>query len=253
MTTQPLRTLKKYWEPGTSTVLTLVILVTLLFFGTTFYLYVSQNYSYLVERNFRLLATWGTELSETFDNYKHSFQFRVQEQKSANLVERFSPDQSRDMSDSLTNKGLVLEGFTLNVESKNTLQMKSKEKLTQRISEQISRLPFVINVKVNEHASSETTPEVHQHNVTFSYMPNQPNGLVKVKVTAEGDDNTVEAEAGIALRDLLKHVATESIYDDVLLADPSGAIVYQRNPSTLKIPSSGKSCSPSTHEKWFAE
>ena len=187
----------------------------------------------LVERNFRLLATWGTELSETFDNYERSFRFRVQEQRNANLVEAFSPNQSRAVPHALTNKGLVLEGFALNTESKDKSQKKSKEKLTQQIGEQISRLPFVIDVKMNEHASSETTPEVHQHNVTFSYMPNQPNGLVKVDVTEE--DDTVAASASIVLGDLLKHVVTEDIYEDVLLAHPSGAIVYQRNPSTLKF------------------
>ena len=233
MTVQPLRVLQTFWKPGSSRVLTLVILVTLLFFGALFYMYVSQNYSYLVERNFRLLATWGTELSETFDNYERSFRFRLQEHRNADLVEAFSPNQSRAVPHALTNKGLVLDGFALNRESKDKLQKKSKEKLTQQIGEQISRLPFVIDVKVKEHASSETTPEVHQHNVTFSYMPNQPNGLVKVNVTEQ--DDTVAASASIVLGDLLKHVVTEDIYEDVLLAHPSGAIVYQRNPSTLKF------------------
>ena len=75
MTTQGLRILQQYWKPGASKVLSLVILLTLLFFGAIFYLYVSQNYSYLVERNFRILATWSQELTETFDNYHRSFRF----------------------------------------------------------------------------------------------------------------------------------------------------------------------------------
>jgi predicted PurR-regulated permease PerM len=110
MTAQPIRILEKYWKPGTSKVLTLVILLTLLIFGSFFYLYVSQHYSYLVERNFRLLATWGKELTETFDNYERSFRFRVQEQESAGLAEPSSSNRSHGVGQTLTDEGLVLEG-----------------------------------------------------------------------------------------------------------------------------------------------
>ena len=130
MTVQPLRALQTFWKPGTSRVLTLAILVTLLFFGALFYLYVSQNYSYLVERNFRLLATWSQDLTETLDNYKDSFRFRLQEQKSVSP----SPIQSRGVHETLTNDGLVLEGFASHVGSKDTSQKKPPFNLTDRKS-----------------------------------------------------------------------------------------------------------------------
>ncbi len=82
-------------------------------------------------------------------------------------------------------------------------------------------------------SSTETKLKDHPPLVTFSYSPNQPDGLVQAK--AQERDGTVTATASIALGDLLKHVTTESIFEDVLLADPSGAIVYQRNASTLKF------------------
>lgn len=111
MTTQPLRVLQTFWKPGTSRVLTLVILVTLLFFGVLFYMYVSQNYSYLVERNFRLLATWGTELTETVENYERSFRFRVQEQESAGLAGPSFRIRSRGILHTLTDQGPSSKGL----------------------------------------------------------------------------------------------------------------------------------------------
>ncbi|MDH3505391.1 MAG: hypothetical protein OEM58_12805, partial [Nitrospirota bacterium] len=240
MTTQPLRILQTFLKPGTSRVLSLAILVTLLFFGTLFYLYVSQNYSYLVERNFRLLATWGTELTETVENYERSFRFRVQEEESAGLAGSSSSIRSRGIQQTLTDEGLVLEGFAPSGQSKpeETAQDKFNYKLMlkQQTREQLRRLPFVQNVKPpdpsSEPSSTGTKPKDHPPTVTFSYSPTQADGLIQAN--AQEQDGTVTTTASIVLGDLLKHVATESIYEDVLLADPSGAIVYQRNASTLK-------------------
>jgi hypothetical protein len=206
MTTQSLRIFEKYWKPGTSKVLTLSILVTLIFFGTFYYLYVSENYSYLVERNFRLLATWGKELTETFDNYERSFRFRVQEQESASLGESSDSSRSRRSHHTLTNEGLVLEGFAPNAETQaeSASQNKSNYKLMleQQTREQLSLLPFVKNVKPPKPApqqatTAEAVPKDHPPTVTFSYSPNQPNGLVEAK--ANDQDGKVTATASIAL------------------------------------------------------
>ena len=161
MATQSLRILEKYWKPGTSKVLTLSIFVSLLFFGAFFYLYVSENYSYLVERNFRLLATWGKELTETFDNYERSFRFRVQEQESASLGESSDSIRSRGSHHTLTNEGLVLEGFTPIADTKaaSTSQDKSnyKSMLAQQTREQLKLLPFVKNVQPPKPAPAQST------------------------------------------------------------------------------------------------
>ena len=239
MAAQPIRFLEKYWKPGTNTVLTFGILLTLLFFGAFFYLYVSQHYSYLVERNFRLLATWGKELTETFDNYEHSFRFRIQEQESDDLADSSSSTPSRGGPQTLTDQGLILEGFTPfpQTQSENTPRSKSHSKLNlkQQTPEPLSLLPFVQDVKLLKPSHQKSTASVSQEDspaiVTFSYSPGKPKKLVQVK--AEKDERTVTAN--IVLGDLLKHVAAKSIYEDVLLVDPSGAIVYQRNPSTLKF------------------
>ncbi len=241
MTAQPIRILEKYWKPGTNKVLLLGIFLTLFFFGAFFYVYVSENYSYLVERNFRLLATWGKELTETFDNYERSFRFRVQEQESADLADPSTAIQSRGLHSTLTDEGLVLQGFAPIVDTKaaTSSQDKSSYKLMleNKTREQLSLLPFVKNVNppkaIPLTALSGAGPEASPPTVTFSYVPNQLNGLVQAKASEHG--GKVTTTANIALGDLLKHVATESIYEDVLLADPSGAIVYQRNPSTLKF------------------
>ena len=150
MSPQPLRVLQTFWKPGSSRVLTLGILVTLLFFGALFYMYVSQNYSYLVERNFRLLATWGTELAETVENYERSFRFRVQEQESAGLSEPSSLIRSRGIGQTLTGKGLVLEGLTPIAEAAYAPRDKPKYKLMleQQTREQLRLLPFSYEQKM---------------------------------------------------------------------------------------------------------
>ena len=160
-----------------------------------------------------------------------AFDSRLQKQKSTIL----DSVRSRGVPQALTNEGLVLKGFTLDAETNGTGQQTSKEKLTQQTHTQISRLPFVRNVKVTKHAFEETSQEVHEHTVTFSHMDGQPNGLVNVHVRELNTTQTEVASASIVLEDLLKHVATEDIYEDVLLVDPSGAIVYQRNPSILRF------------------
>jgi len=238
MTSESLRALKKYWKPGTSKVLALVTLLTLLLFGALFYLYVSQNYSYLVERNFRLLATWGTELTETFDNYEQSFRFRVQEE-SATLARPSSLIRPRGIRQALRNEGLVLEGFAPIKEADYESQNKPRYKmmLEQQTREQLSLLPFsyVQNAEPSSPPPGQTSPEPKDAppTITFSYSPNQPGGMVQAK--AQEHDGTVTATASIMIGDLLQQMSTESIFEDVLLADPSGAIIFQRNPSTLQF------------------
>ncbi len=241
MTAQPFRILEKYWKPGTNKFLSLGILLLFIFFGAFFYVYVSGNYSYLVERNFRLLATWSKELTETFDNYEKSFRFRVQEQESARLTDSSSGSQPRGLHPTLTDEGLVLDGFApiVDTKTKSSAQDKSHYKLMleQQTRKRLSLLPFVKNVQPPKASPVTSTagvePKEAPPTVTFSYVPNQMNGLIKAE--AKEHDGKVTATASIVLGDLLKHVATENLYEDVLLADPSGAIVYQQKPSTLKF------------------
>jgi hypothetical protein len=177
MSTQPLRVLQKFWKPGSIRVLSLVILVTLLFFGAWFYMYVAQNYSYLVERNFRLLATWGTELTETVENYERSFRFRVQEQESAGFAEPSSLIRSRGIGQTLTDKGLVLEGFTPIAEAGYAPRDKPNYKLMleQQTREQLRLLPFSYEQKMEPPSPppgrTSPKPKADPPTVTFSYSP----------------------------------------------------------------------------------
>ena len=77
MPEQVLSSLRKNLKPGTGKAFTLGTLLLILVAGAIFYFYVSQNYTYLVERNFRLLATWSNELRETYENNLRSIQFRL--------------------------------------------------------------------------------------------------------------------------------------------------------------------------------
>ena len=79
MPDQVLATFRKGLKLGTGKTFTLVTLLLIFIFGALFYVYVSKNYTYLVERNFRLLATWSKELRETYENNLQSIKFRLTE------------------------------------------------------------------------------------------------------------------------------------------------------------------------------
>ncbi len=237
MATQPFRALQKYWKSGTHWVLAFPILLTLLFLGALFYLYVSQNYSYLVERNFRLLATWSKELTETLENYQRSFRFRIKEQESDSRA----PIRFHGVDKTLTDEGLVLEGFAPVPKAKEETRDITRYKfvLEQQRQAQLSQLPFSYVEKAGSKTDASKTPPNNGQakslppTVNFSYSPNQDDGAIHAEALEQG--KTTPTSATIKLGELLEPIATEKIFSDVLLVDPSGAIIFQRNPSTLKF------------------
>ena len=62
-------------KTATLSFLTLALLLATV--GTAYYLYVSKQESYLIDRNFRLLALWSKKLRETTEEYKHQIQYII--------------------------------------------------------------------------------------------------------------------------------------------------------------------------------
>ena len=233
-------TLQKYWKPATSTAFTLVTLLAFLFFGALFYLYVSQHYSYLVERNFRLLATWSTELKETVENYQKTFAFRIKEKESEDVAQPSPSIRPRSAKPLLPEKGLMITGYEevpveLGEAQKDYDPLLFYGTRKKRVTENLKQLPYVQILQIPEKAPPSPTPEDQrppkEATVNFSLVPYQPGGMVQALV----DGKKEPIEAGFSLQTLIKNIATEKIFDDVVLADPSGAIVFQRNPSTLQF------------------
>ena len=233
-------TLQKFWKPATHTALTAVTLLAVLFFGALFYLYVSQNYSYLVERNFRLLATWSTELKETVENYQKTFAFRIREQESEAVPQQPVSIRSRGARPILPEKGLMIAGFEeVPMELESTQKDAGSPLFYERrktlMAENLKQLPYVQILRPAEQPSSPATQGESKPRketpVTFSLVPNQSAGIVRANI--DGQDTPIEA--GFSLGTLIKNIATEKIFDDVILTDPTGTVIFQRNPSTLQF------------------
>lgn len=240
MASQLISTLQKFWKPATSTAFTVVTLLGFLFFGALFYLYVSQNYSYLVERNFRLLATWSTQLQEKVENYQKTFMFRMKEQESGNVSSKDSTIKSRGLKATVPEGGLVIEGYEnapLVEEGiqKNYDALAFYETRKQKMADSFKQIPG-IQIFEKPKTVIPTTAQESQRpekdmSVTFELVPNQRSGTVQAKVS--GKDEPIPA--GFSLKTSFKDIATEKIFEDVIFADPQGSIVFQRNPSTLQF------------------
>jgi hypothetical protein len=230
----------KRWKPMAGMAFSLVALGIILFLGALFFLYVSQNYSYLVDRNFRLLATWSQELTATLENYERSFRFRIQEDESAPVSPSDSRIRSRSAQPALRNEGLIIEGLRPLSETDTQTRQRPEIKmnaddLARQTQKVLSRLPFVKNVQ--HHTSLPASLKMDPP------ADDQP-AWVRFVLPSEGQPGTIQAiakgatgalTASVSLSDLTQHIAAEPVFDDVLLATPSGTIVYQRNPSTLRF------------------
>ncbi len=208
---------------GTGKVFSIGTFSVLFLFGTLFYFYVSQNYTYLVERNFRVLSTWSKELRETFENYQRSFQFRLQEIQSGKIPS--TRVRSRSTTKHMASEGQVLLGYA----DSFVLEIPPKQLTIQK---ELEKLPFVDHVQVIQpQASSSLQSSISPQTIHFSLQQGQKAG--ELSFSATGKEATIRAT--IALNHLIKNVAQGSVFEDVLLADPTGNIVYQNNRSTLQF------------------
>ncbi|MGE0474557.1 MAG: cache domain-containing protein [Nitrospirales bacterium] len=240
MASQLINTLQKYWKPATSTAFTVVTLLAFLFFGALFYLYVSQNYSYLIERNFRLLATWSTQLQEKVENYQKTFLFRMKEQESEDVSSQNSAVKSRGLKATVPEGGLVIAGYENAPLVEEGIQKEYDartfyETRKPQMADALKQLPGVRILQTPETVTPSPTPESPKPgkdmSVTFELVPNQRLGTVQANVS--GKDEPIPA--GFSLGTFFEEIATEKIFDDVIFADPQGSIVFQRNPSTLQF------------------
>jgi len=134
MPEQILSSLKKHLNVGTGKGFTFGTFILIFVSGVFFLFYVSQNYTYLVGRNFRLLSTWGKELCETYENNLESIKCRLNEiqTEKGNLV------TSRSVSKPSTVKGPILQGF----ENISTQRLYFESRASK---EKIGTRPIVLN------------------------------------------------------------------------------------------------------------
>ena len=233
MPDQILSTFRKRLQFGSGKAFTLGTLLLIFVFGALFYVYVSQNYTYLVERNFRLLATWSKELRETYENNLQSIKFRLTEIQ----TEKKNLLTSRSVNRPSTPKGPILQEFEdissqllyfEAVESKE--KMETSPILLSPIQEKLEKLPYV---RIDQ-TSKDTTDQALSSPLSFGLnLQTDPQSTPETPaIEKESDANLT---ASFDLDQLIKTVVTEPVFSDVLLVDPTGLIVYQRNPSSFRF------------------
>jgi hypothetical protein len=98
------------------------------------------------------------------------------------------------------------------------------------IQEKLGKLPYV---------RIDQPPKDSQHLPLPSPLPFGLNLQTDTpdKPEAPAKENTSESSltASFALDRLIKTIVTEPVFNDVLLVDPTGLIVYQRNPSSFRF------------------
>lgn len=233
MPEQVLSAFRKGLKLGTGKTFTLVTLLLIFIFGAFFYVYVSQNYTYLVERNFRLLATWSKELRETYENNLQTINFRLAEIQTKNG----DGINSRSVSKSSNTEGPILQDFEdissqllyfEAVESKE--KMKTSPLLLSPIQEKLEKLPYV---RIDQ-TSKDTTDQALSSPLSFGLnLQTDPQSTPEAPAIEKESDTNLTAS--FDLDQLIQTVVTEPVFSDVLLVDPTGLIVYQRNPSSFRF------------------
>lgn len=234
MPEQVLSSLRKRLSWGTGKAFTLGTLILIVASGTLFYFYVSQNYTYLVERNFRLLATWSKELRETYENNLQSIKFRLNEiqTEQGNLL------TSRSVVSPPAIKGPILQDFEdistqplyFEIGTSSKEQTGTRPFVQSPIQEKLGKLPYV---RIDQDLKdSQQLPPPSPLSFGLNLQTDTP-------ATPEAPAKEKEAEAiltaSFALDQLIKTVVTEPVFNDVLLVDPTGLVVYQRNPSSFRF------------------
>ncbi len=207
-------------------------------FGVWFYIYVSQNHSYLVERNFRVLATWSQEIQHTFKEYRQSIEFRLKENQKWDQEENHLSLKS----DEPIEKGKILESYEQTFSVSESVS--AKNFTDKEIEQELQKiLPFVQKVQLSKASplpqpstvQSDADPKSQESPPSsiekFSLTPTQKPG--QLQYTATLLDTTIKAT--IALDQLIHQIATQPVFEDLLLIHPKGNIVYQHNPTTLNF------------------
>jgi hypothetical protein len=236
MPEQVLSSLRKRLELGTGKAFTLGTLLFIFASGALFYMYVSQNYAYLVERNFRLLATWSKELRETYENNLQSIKFRLTEIQ----IEKGNRLTSRSVVSPATAKGPILQDFEditfqpLYFEdgpsSKENTGNGTRPFEQNPIQEKLGKLPYVRIDQAPKDSQNLAPPSP----LTFG-LNLQTDTPTTPEEPAKENDSEAILTASFALDRLIKTIVTEPVFNDVLLVDPTGLIVYQRNPSSFRF------------------
>ena len=190
--------------------LTLALLLAIV--GTAYYLYISKQESYFVDRNFRFLAFWSKELGKTVEDYKHHIQYII----TVSSENRYEPDKfKKRLQDEFKKLNQKLGGKLFSFSTCSEFEILEQNRFIDdepRIRAQLSSKD-----KDRLRLLYEREYEKEREKSKWAYK------------------DTVQADLSIS-KVLPQLIASENFFDDVIVFDSeTGTVHFQKNSSLYKI------------------
>ena len=191
-------------------VIGLITLGLLIVSGGVYYDYISDKEAYLTDRNFRLLAIWSKELTTTLTSYEKVFESSV---TTADTVRKESSDDHRKIFERA---------------KQEALQVSTSQQILDKLPSGRLKNPQVLEYKELEFKENEDPPGLK--GLTITSHRHLSGNAFHLRYIGPFNSPKIELTAEIEMASLLQEIVTEPLFEDVLLADPAGMVVYQKNP-----------------------
>lgn len=203
--------------------LTFVTFVFLLATAGGYYLHVSDQESYLISRNFRLLALWSKELTAKVSDYKNHFQYIISaSEPMTDAYEDWDCSQGSPIKVGLD--GLKDTNTETRCPEKSS-RARSFEELVESmgIKPKLTLVPEELTEKTVFDDFAQFSTQLRSNDVLrFKYKEISGSGMWKFA-------------AELSFHELVDLIVTEEIFDDIIIFDSTGKVYFQQNPSQFKI------------------
>jgi len=234
-TTSALSSTARLAKKSTLTFLTIGLL---LMTGGGYYLHVLDQESYLISRNFRLLALWSKELTEKVSDYKNHFQYIISASNQKESYQDWDCSQGSPIkiglavpdsreTENRSSRHAPCPQKKMNAQSFKELveEMGIKPKLTL-VSGQLSDNTIAVDLL-------EFSTELRA-NDTLRLQYEEPNHT-RTNQKENGQAHQSKFEAELSFPQLVDLIVTENIFDDLIIFDSTGKVHFQQNPSQFKF------------------
>ena len=222
-------------KTGTLSFLTLVLLLSTV--GTAYYLYVSEKESYLLDRNFRLLALWSKKLRETTEEYKHQIQYIIisaspegdEEQvrcRQTNPQQECCPVQcSEKANEEGDGPKICLEDFKRELEE--LIKKFDGKLISASICPKATKLP--------QNKFVDDQPRIR------AQLSSKDKDLLRLIYEREREKDKKQVykdtiQVDLSISKVLPHLITKNAFSEVILFDSeTGKVHFQKTPPSIKL------------------
>ena len=204
-------------------------------FGLLYFLNVSDNQTYLIDRNFRLLTMWSQQITGKLDSYQTVVKFTAQtipteeEMRQSSLPYRIKSGFSATFVQGEPSK-LMRKGKAAILNFLKTAR--------EKVEADLKGLTFLKDVKVQEFLSPDLSAQVRSRAIPpLHTIHRAKTGEHQWHLQYADEDRQTQISGKIPIHPLLSEIAHQAgmVFDDVLLANPKGMIVYQRKASEFRF------------------